>query len=130
MRLNAEIGAGELDVAITHLLAFCGRTGTAIPRDLAAPLNAWIFGDMGTPAEACSSRPASASRSRLCAMAIHDLGHEAISFTGSQAGIVTDATHTKAKINEIRAQRIHKALDEARSFSSPASRASRRRRTT
>jgi hypothetical protein len=47
----------------------------------------------------------------LCAMAIHDLGYEAVSFTGSQAGIVTDATHTKAKIVEVRAQRIHDALD-------------------
>jgi aspartate kinase len=46
----------------------------------------------------------------LCAMAIHDLGHEAVSFTGSQAGIVTDGTHTKAKIVEVRAQRIHDAL--------------------
>src|SRR5207244_2327619 len=34
----------------------------------------------------------------LAAMAIHDLGHEAISLTGSQAGIVTDESHTKAKI--------------------------------
>jgi aspartate kinase len=50
----------------------------------------------------------------LCAMAIHDLGHRAVSFTGSQAGIVTDATHTKAKIVEVRAQRIHQALDEDR----------------
>jgi aspartate kinase len=48
----------------------------------------------------------------LCAMAIHDLGHEAVSFTGSQAGIVTDSTHTKAKIVEVRAQRIHAALRE------------------
>jgi aspartate kinase len=48
----------------------------------------------------------------LCAMAIHDLGHEAVSLTGSQAGIVTDGTHTKAKIVEVRAQRIHDALDE------------------
>jgi aspartate kinase len=46
----------------------------------------------------------------LCAMAIHDLGHEAVSFTGSQAGIVTDGSHTKAKIVEVRAQRIHEAL--------------------
>ena len=38
----------------------------------------------------------------LCAMAIHDLGHEAISLTGSQAGIVTDTVHGKAKIAEIR----------------------------
>jgi aspartate kinase len=50
----------------------------------------------------------------LCAMAIHDLGHEAVSLTGSQAGIVTDGSHTKAKIVEVRAQRIHAALDENR----------------
>jgi aspartate kinase len=48
----------------------------------------------------------------LCAMAIHDLGHEAVSLTGSQAGIVTDGSHTKAKIVEVRAQRIHAALEE------------------
>src|SRR5437879_5192401 len=48
----------------------------------------------------------------LCAMAIHDLGHEAVSLTGSQAGIVTDASHMKAKIVEVRAQRIHAALAE------------------
>jgi aspartate kinase len=44
-------------------------------------------------------------------MAIEDLGYEAISLTGSQAGIVTDTAHTKAKIVDIRAQRIHEALD-------------------
>jgi aspartate kinase len=43
-------------------------------------------------------------------MAIHDLGYEAVSLTGSQAGIVTDTTHTKAKIADIRPQRIHDAL--------------------
>ena len=47
----------------------------------------------------------------LCAMAVHDLGHEAISLTGSQAGIVTDAVHGKAKIAEVRATRINDALD-------------------
>ncbi len=47
----------------------------------------------------------------LAAMAIHDLGHKAISLTGSQAGIVTDTTHGKAKIVDVRAQRIHEALD-------------------
>jgi aspartate kinase len=50
----------------------------------------------------------------LCAMAIHDLGHEAISLTGSQAGIVTDTAHGKAKIVDIRANRIHEALDAER----------------
>ncbi|MHB1244633.1 MAG: aspartate kinase, partial [Gaiellaceae bacterium] len=48
----------------------------------------------------------------LAAMAIHDLGQEAISLTGSQAGIVTDTVHGKAKIVEVRARRIHEALDE------------------
>jgi len=50
----------------------------------------------------------------LAAMAIVDLGHEAISLTGSQAGIVTDTVHGKAKIVEVRAKRIHEALDEGR----------------
>jgi len=48
----------------------------------------------------------------LCAMAIYDLGHEAISLTGSQAGIVTDTVHGKAKIVEVRAQRVHDSLDD------------------
>jgi aspartate kinase len=47
----------------------------------------------------------------LVAMAIVDLGGRAISLTGSQAGIVTDSSHTKAKIVEVRARRIHEALE-------------------
>ena len=50
----------------------------------------------------------------LCAMAINDLGHRAISLTGSQAGIVTDTTHTKARIIDVRANRIKEALDDDR----------------
>jgi aspartate kinase len=46
----------------------------------------------------------------LVAMAIHDLGHEAVSLTGSQAGILTDAAYTRAKIREIRADRVEAAL--------------------
>jgi aspartate kinase len=48
----------------------------------------------------------------LCAMAIKDLGHEAMSLTGSQAGIVTDSSHTKALILDVRADRIRQALLE------------------
>jgi aspartate kinase len=48
----------------------------------------------------------------LCAMAVIDLGVPAVSLTGSQAGIVTDTVHGKAKIMEVRARRIHEALDE------------------
>src|SRR4051794_8649151 len=48
----------------------------------------------------------------LCAMAINDLGQRAISLTGSQAGIVTDTSHTKARILDVRADRIRQALDE------------------
>jgi aspartate kinase len=50
----------------------------------------------------------------LCAMAIKDLGHKAISLTGSQAGIVTDTSHTKARILDVRADRIKQGLDEDR----------------
>jgi aspartate kinase len=48
----------------------------------------------------------------LVAMAISDLGQDAISLTGSQAGIVTDTVHGKAKIVEVRGRRIHEALDQ------------------
>jgi aspartate kinase len=50
----------------------------------------------------------------LCAMAIHDMGHKAISLTGSQAGIVTDSSHTNAKIIDVRADRITEKLGEDR----------------
>jgi aspartate kinase len=50
----------------------------------------------------------------LCAMAIEDLGHRAVSLTGSQAGIVTDTRHTNAKIVEIRPRRIEQALADGR----------------
>ena len=50
----------------------------------------------------------------LAAMVINDLGHEAISLTGSQAGIVTDTSHTKARILDVRADRISAALDEGK----------------
>ena len=50
----------------------------------------------------------------LAEMAIEDLGFEGLSLTGSQAGIVTDTVHGKAKIVDVRARRIHEALDEDR----------------
>ncbi len=53
------------------------------------------------------------STALLC-MALADLGVAASSFTGSQAGIVTDTDHTKAKIVEIRATRLTEALAEGK----------------
>jgi aspartate kinase len=50
----------------------------------------------------------------LVAMAVHDLGQEAVSLTGSQAGIITDAAYTRAKIREIRADRVRAALDDGK----------------
>lgn len=50
------------------------------------------------------------SMSLLC-MALAELGVEATSYTGSQAGIITDAVHTKARIVEIRADRLRATLD-------------------
>ena len=48
----------------------------------------------------------------LLAMAIHHLGHKAVSFTGPQVGIITDPFHTKARILNINTARIRKALAE------------------
>ncbi|MBJ7348179.1 MAG: aspartate kinase, partial [Thermoleophilaceae bacterium] len=48
----------------------------------------------------------------LTAMAIRDMGGHAISLSGSQAGIVTDSSHTKARIIDVRADRIAAALDD------------------
>jgi aspartate kinase len=49
------------------------------------------------------------SMALLC-MALIDMGVPAVSFTGSQAGIVTDTVHGKAKILEVRAHRLTEAL--------------------
>lgn len=46
----------------------------------------------------------------LLAMAIHSLGGTAVSFTGAQVGIVTDSTHTKARIKSISTARMRQAL--------------------
>ncbi|MGJ9423103.1 aspartate kinase [Aeromicrobium sp. CF3.5] len=48
----------------------------------------------------------------VLAMAIGSLGHEARSFTGSQAGVITDAEHGRAKIIDVTPGRIQTALDE------------------
>ncbi len=50
----------------------------------------------------------------LLAMAIEELGERAISFTGAQVGILTDGTHTKAKIIDVNARRIHEELAKER----------------
>ncbi len=48
----------------------------------------------------------------LLAMAIHSMGFEARSFTGSQAGMITDATHGSARIVDVTPVRLREALDE------------------
>jgi aspartate kinase len=53
------------------------------------------------------------SMALLC-MALADLGIDAKSFTGSQAGIVTDTVHTKAKILEVKGDRVRVALSEGK----------------
>ena len=50
----------------------------------------------------------------LLAMAVSDRGLEAVSFTGSQSGIVTDTSHTRAKIIEVKADRIREELKRGR----------------
>ena len=48
----------------------------------------------------------------VLAMAINDLGYEARSYTGSQAGVITDSTHGKARIVDVTPGRIQEALRE------------------
>ncbi|MCX8006715.1 MAG: aspartate kinase [Coriobacteriia bacterium] len=50
----------------------------------------------------------------LLAMAIHAEGHDAVSFTGQQVGIVTDPVHGKAKIQKVQADRVRDALEEGK----------------
>jgi aspartate kinase len=50
----------------------------------------------------------------LLCMALHDLDVPADSFTGSQAGLITDTNHTNAKILEVRADRVREAVDAGR----------------
>jgi len=50
----------------------------------------------------------------LLSMALHDMGHEAISFTGSQSGIVTNDSHLNARIVEVRPFRIQDELERGR----------------
>jgi aspartate kinase len=50
----------------------------------------------------------------LLAIAIHEEGVEAVSFTGSQAGILTDSSHGQAKIQEIRSFRVEESLKEGK----------------
>ena len=50
----------------------------------------------------------------LFAMALEAMGHDAISFTGGQIRMMTDSSHTKARIKSIGAERIHKQLDKGR----------------
>src|SRR6187200_3693587 len=50
----------------------------------------------------------------LLTMALHDLGIEAVSFTGSQVGIITDTVHGKAKIVEVKGDRVRQALADGK----------------
>jgi aspartate kinase len=50
----------------------------------------------------------------LVCMALADLGIEAVSFTGSQVGIITDTVHTKAKILEVKGDRAREALAQGK----------------
>ncbi len=50
----------------------------------------------------------------LLAMAIHKLGYEAISFTGAQVGIITDSSHTRARIIKINADKIKEELKKGK----------------
>lgn len=108
-RVAARRASGDQVVAVVsamgdttdHLLALagelCARPDRSHPRELDMLLTA-------------GERIAMA----LTAMAIREAGAEAISFTGSQAAIITDDSHTGARIEEIRADRLREELERGR----------------
>ena len=73
----------------------------------------------------CSSRPAPASPCALCAMALLDLGHRAVSLTGSQAGIITDTRHGQAAVVDVPPTVFARRSTRAQSCSSRRGRESR-----
>lgn len=50
----------------------------------------------------------------LTAMAIHEAGHQAISLTAAQLGLVTDSVHTRARIRKIERRRLERELDSGK----------------
>ena len=101
------VGARENGLAVVAVLSARGKTTdelTAMAREISARPHPREMDMLLSTGERISCA--------LCAMAINDLGHHAISLTGSQAGIVTDTSHTKARILDVRAERIRAALDE------------------
>jgi aspartate kinase len=50
----------------------------------------------------------------LLAIALHERGHDAVSLTGSQSGVITDTRHTRARVLEVRPQRIEQELAAGR----------------
>ncbi|MFB3050931.1 MAG: aspartate kinase, partial [Acidimicrobiia bacterium] len=50
----------------------------------------------------------------LLAMALHDRGIDAVSYTGSQAGILTDSSHGEARITQITAERVRESVSEGK----------------
>jgi aspartate kinase len=84
-------------LALSQQVTECGTPGERHPRELDMLL---------TSGERISMA--------LLAMAIRDQGAEALSFTGSQAAIITDETHTAARIVEVRAERVREEVSRGR----------------
>jgi aspartate kinase len=100
------VGARENGLAVVAVLSARGKTTdelTAMAREISPRPHPREMDMLLSTGERISCA--------LCAMAINDLGHKAISLTGSQAGIVTDSSHTKARILDVRAERIRQALE-------------------
>jgi aspartate kinase len=63
----------------------------------------------------CCSPQANRNPVALMAMAVHELGEEAISLTGAQIGVRTDTTHTRARIVSISTERMPNCWPQVRS---------------
>jgi len=101
-RVAATIERGDQVVVVVSAMGHTTDQLTALAREVAEIPPARELDMLLTSGERISAA--------LLSMALIELGHDAISLTGSQAGIVTDTTHTKARIVDVRARRIEEAL--------------------
>ncbi|KAA0235123.1 MAG: Aspartokinase [Acidimicrobiales bacterium] len=106
--------------AVAEYVAGCLRRGDAIVMVVSA-MGKETDELIRTAQEVSETKPGremdmliTAGERKACAlmcMALADRGVEAVSFTGSQAGFITDTTHTNAKILEVRADRVRTAIE-------------------
>uniref|UniRef100_A0A832MMW1 Aspartokinase n=1 Tax=Eiseniibacteriota bacterium TaxID=2212470 RepID=A0A832MMW1_UNCEI len=105
-RVAAARAAGHDTVVVVSAMGHTTDELIALARQVSAAPNRRELDMLLTTGERVSMA--------LLAMALHDLGVDAVSFTGSQSGILTDGAHSAARITGLRPDRIRGALAAGR----------------